>query len=102
MEVSVHQSEIHIVVFVLHNTQAILAELSCQQAMEVIALIHNLMKIKKDLKVSVLKDVCHPNPCQNGGQCVQSGSYYNCICPPTYTGTQCTQLVAPPSKIFAD
>lgn len=37
MEVSVHQLEIHIVVYVLHNTQAIPVELSCQQALEMYA-----------------------------------------------------------------
>ncbi|KJE91656.1 hypothetical protein CAOG_02764 [Capsaspora owczarzaki ATCC 30864] len=35
---------------------------------------------------------CLPNPCLNGGQCVEGVNQFRCICPATATGTTC-QLV---------
>ena len=36
-------------------------------------------------------DLCGTNPCQNGGECVDSGNgvRYTCICKPGYTGDNC-------------
>ena len=32
---------------------------------------------------------CQPNPCQNGGTCVEKGSGYQCNCKPDWTGDKC-------------
>lgn len=32
---------------------------------------------------------CDPNPCQNGGTCVEVGDTYECTCLQGYTGTNC-------------
>ena len=32
---------------------------------------------------------CEPNPCQNGGQCVEQGSSYKCLCKEGFSGTNC-------------
>ena len=32
---------------------------------------------------------CLSNPCQNGGQCVNQGANYRCICQNGYIGTNC-------------
>ena len=35
-------------------------------------------------------NACHPNPCQNGGACVNSGcNNYKCNCPPAWAGRNC-------------
>ncbi|XP_026103152.1 protein delta homolog 1-like isoform X2 [Carassius auratus] len=34
-------------------------------------------------------DVCQPNPCVNGGRCVQRDPTYTCVCPPRFTGPSC-------------
>lgn len=34
-------------------------------------------------------DDCNPNPCQNGGICVDGCASYSCQCPSNYTGTNC-------------
>ena len=37
-------------------------------------------------------DECSPNPCQNGGQCVQQfNATYVCGCAAGYTGVNCTE-----------
>ena len=35
-------------------------------------------------------DDCDPNPCQNGGKCIDGVNSYSCICSNGYTGTHCT------------
>eukprot|EP00057_Strongylocentrotus_purpuratus_P020981 XP_011675455.1 PREDICTED: fibropellin-1-like isoform X2 [Strongylocentrotus purpuratus] len=40
--------------------------------------------------------LCNPNPCQNGGSCLQSGNSFTCTCPPPYTGTTCQTITALP------
>lgn len=37
----------------------------------------------------ITKDYCHPNPCLNGGTCVQVPSGYDCHCDIQYTGAHC-------------
>lgn len=32
---------------------------------------------------------CHPDPCQNGGHCIEQYSGYDCMCPAQYTGPHC-------------
>ena len=32
---------------------------------------------------------CHPNPCQNDGDCVETGNGYNCHCQAQYLGQHC-------------
>ena len=32
---------------------------------------------------------CDPNPCQNGGQCIEQGGSYQCICKEGYSGDNC-------------
>lgn len=39
-------------------------------------------------------DECSPNPCQNGGTCVDGCAEYTCLCTPTYTGPQCQYRVS--------
>ncbi|XP_052385927.1 protein delta homolog 1 isoform X2 [Carassius gibelio] len=34
-------------------------------------------------------DVCEPNPCVNGGRCVQRDPTYTCVCPPLFSGPVC-------------
>ena len=34
-------------------------------------------------------DECSPNPCQNGGTCIDGINSYNCSCVDGYTGTDC-------------
>ena len=33
--------------------------------------------------------MCKPQPCLNGGTCQNFGTFYKCICPKGYTGTNC-------------
>ena len=41
---------------------------------------------------SMFLDPCSPNQCQNGGQCIRSGSSgFTCNCPPEWSGTRCDQ-----------
>ena len=35
------------------------------------------------------EDHCTPNPCQNGGSCVNGWDGYTCACPAGYSGTSC-------------
>lgn len=37
-------------------------------------------------------DDCQPNPCQNGGTCVDGVNGYNCTCTPTLMGKNCSKL----------
>lgn len=37
-------------------------------------------------------DDCQPNPCQNGGTCVDGVNGYNCTCTPTFMGKNCSKL----------
>ena len=39
---------------------------------------------------AVNTDECSPNPCQNGGTCVDGVNSYTCQCPSGWTGTNCT------------
>lgn len=32
---------------------------------------------------------CSPNPCKNGGLCVEKGTKYECTCPFGYKGVTC-------------
>jgi len=43
---------------------------------------------------------CSPNPCQNGGTCVEAGTNFTCTCAMGWTGTTCgTQSVVPDREI---
>lgn len=34
-------------------------------------------------------DDCNPNPCENGGTCLDYLAMYNCTCPAGYLGDKC-------------
>ena len=36
-----------------------------------------------------LRDQCLSNPCDNGGTCQPNGTFYNCICPTGWLGSNC-------------
>ena len=36
-----------------------------------------------------LRDQCLSNPCDNGGTCQPNGTFYNCICPAGWLGSNC-------------
>ena len=41
-------------------------------------------------------NACYPNPCSNKGRCglsVNSAGGYQCVCPDTYTGRNCSEDV---------
>ena len=38
---------------------------------------------------------CDPQPCQNGGTCVEREIGYHCSCPLGYTGKQCEEGLCP-------
>ena len=42
-------------------------------------------------------DICSPNPCENGGECIPTygGHYYECSCRSNYGGQNCEYLVDP-------
>ena len=40
----------------------------------------------------VPQDLCHPNPCQNGGTCTQEGGRVSCSCPDGTGGDLCHKL----------
>ena len=35
-------------------------------------------------------DLCHPNPCLNGGTCIGGMDSYNCTCATGFAGNNCT------------
>ena len=39
--------------------------------------------------IIVDKDDCGPNPCQNGGSCIDAVNGYKCDCKDGYTGDNC-------------
>lgn len=39
---------------------------------------------------SCASNPCTPNPCQNGGSCIDAGSSYLCSCSPPWRGQNCT------------
>ncbi|XP_038071934.1 LOW QUALITY PROTEIN: uncharacterized protein LOC119740641 [Patiria miniata] len=40
-------------------------------------------------QIAAVSGSCFPNPCQNNGQCVTTGSSFQCNCQAGYTGTTC-------------
>ena len=39
--------------------------------------------------VGCTTDLCSPSPCQNGGECLVSGSTFECRCPLGFAGNVC-------------
>ena len=42
-------------------------------------------------------DECASQPCKNNATCTDRVDGYNCICPPSFSGTQCELNVSMPS-----
>ena len=38
---------------------------------------------------TLILDYCDPNPCQNGGTCLNTGSGFTCNCASNWSGTRC-------------
>lgn len=45
------------------------------------------------LTCGVNKDDCKDSDCENGGSCVDGVNDYSCLCPSSYTGEYCEQLI---------
>ena len=45
-------------------------------------------------KLYIVESNCDPNPCQNGGTCVDSGSDFSCRCPSFTSGPNCSLIIA--------
>ncbi|WAQ94295.1 CELR1-like protein [Mya arenaria] len=41
------------------------------------------------ISISVIDDLCDPNPCQNSGTCARDTTSYNCTCTSGWSGTNC-------------
>ncbi|XP_043535283.1 brevican core protein-like, partial [Chiloscyllium plagiosum] len=41
------------------------------------------------LSIQIPRYPCYPNPCVNGGTCVEEDNIFQCLCLPTYTGSLC-------------
>ena len=45
-------------------------------------------------KCEIDLDLCESSPCHNGGTCKDHGSNFTCLCPPGYTGHDCSGMVS--------
>lgn len=41
--------------------------------------------------IFTIVNYCDPNPCQNGGQCINNLQGHNCNCSSDWKGTDCSQ-----------
>ena len=46
-------------------------------------------------------DDCQPNPCRNGGFCVDGNNNFSCICAPGFNGDNCSELVLSSGKYLS-
>ena len=46
-------------------------------------------------------EICHPNPCQNGGTCRAHRVGYKCTCPVGYSGGHCQGIFTTFSSSFS-
>jgi len=42
---------------------------------------------------STNENECYSNPCQNGATCIDGEGRFDCVCPPIYQGTTCTEVI---------
>jgi len=50
-----------------------------------------LFKVIDELFIDAEIDECAPNPCKNGGQCVDLINGFRCHCPRNVTGITCSR-----------
>ena len=54
----------------------------------------------KSLFLLVDTDDCYPNPCLNGGTCIDGVNDYNCLCVPLFVGKNCSSCKSDKTKSF--
>ena len=54
----------------------------------------------KSLFLLVDTDDCYPNPCLNGGTCIDAVNDYNCLCAPLFVGKSCSSCKSDQTKSF--
>ena len=54
----------------------------------------------KSLSLLVDTDDCYPNPCLNGGTCIDGVNDYNCLCAPLFVGKSCSSCKSDQTKSF--
>jgi len=54
----------------------------------------------KSLFLLIDTDDCYPNPCLNGGTCIDGVNDYNCLCAPLFVGKSCSSCKSDQTKSF--
>ena len=54
----------------------------------------------KSLFLLIDTDDCYPNPCLNGGTCIDGVNDYSCLCAPLFVGKSCSSCKSDQTKSF--